>query len=195
MIVILDSGHNTKTAGKRSEDGKVIEAKYCHRLGKCVYDRLFGIEGVSVFHLDNDLGRNGATDNEELNYRIKMANAIASVAKSNKQDVCLVSIHLDAGAATARGASVFTAPNASKKSELLASEFANNIWLHKLEGNRACVIKEGNFGIISKTSCPAVLVECAFMTNIEDEKMLLSQEGFNNIVDMVTASIKSYIGC
>ena len=46
-------------------------------------------------------------------------------------------------------------------------------------------VKTGNFYVLRLTDCPAVLVETAFITNVEDEKLL----GDENIRDQFAAAI------
>ena len=53
--------------------------------------------------------------------------------------------------------------------------------------------KEKNFTIIYKANCPCVLTENFFMDTESDCKFLLSEEGFNRVVDLHVNSIIKYM--
>lgn len=194
MVIILDSGHNEKTAGKQSPDGSIKEWEYTYRLAEAVRKELLMKRGIQPWHLDADPAQNAGSDKNELNFRVKVANNLHSAFKTISEKVILVSIHLDAySSATPCGATVFVAPNASSASRELGNVFARNIKKYHLQGNRAEQLKTGNFAIIRDTSCPAILIECAFMTNPHDEEFLKSKDGFETIKTWILESLKEYI--
>lgn len=194
MFLILDSGHNEQTQGKRSDDGTIVEWEYTYLLAEAIREKLLLRADLNVMHLDNDRSRNGRTDSEELNWRVRLANAISDTNAKIGLDTMLISIHLDAHAnKEACGATVYIAEKASKATKMLSSYFATNIRKHHLEGNRACQIRTGNFAILRDTKCPAILVECAFMTNEHDKNFLKSKEGFESIVLFFVDSILKYL--
>lgn len=193
MILIVDSGHNEETLGKRSPDGRVVEYEYTRRIALEIMERFKKHPVVFPIYLDDDPARNGKSDEAELKMRIDKANTISKDAYKNLNQVLLLSIHLDASPnKNACGASVFISPNASSKSDFFARILRNKIVERNLAGNRVSLVKVAKFGIIHKTMCPAVLVECAFMTNKKDVDMLLTDAGFNNIVNMLCDSVSHY---
>lgn len=196
MLVILDSGHNVKTAGKRSADGTIREWQYCWNLAEWVRAQLLNeVKDVEVFHLDANPNPLGGSDVKELRGRVKLANLLTDFMKEYGEETILVSIHLDASEnKDASGASVWLAPTCSGKSLLLANHFVKNIYKSNLRGNRAAAMYRGNFAIIRDTQCPAVLIECAFMTNDADCEMLKTPAGERNIVNCIAQSIKDYLG-
>lgn len=53
--------------------------------------------------------------------------------------------------------------------------------------------KEENFYLLKNTICPAVLIENLFMTNKEDYKTLLSEEGQDKLTRVIVNSIKEIV--
>lgn len=95
--------------------------------------------------------------------------------------LAVISVHANAdGKASAKtpwtaagGHTVFIAKKASAVSEIMA----DLISLH-LDNSRDLTlrnrgVKRANFAILKKVSCPSVLVECGFMTNFDDYRMML----------------------
>lgn len=111
--------------------------------------------------------------NHETNSRYQ------SRIKPIKGDV-LLDIHLDAGSPTATGVGVFVHNNASELTLKAANELVTN--LSKATGlkNRGVKFEKdtarGKIGILSKAGI-TVLVELAFITNIEDMRKLHDNEG------------------
>lgn len=194
MIVLLEAGHNEETLGKRSPDGKIREYEYNLRIARKVQYILLNC-GISCLILDSDTKRNGATDAEELNKRVRLANDIRSMTDKDEMMI-LVSIHLDASDnVDARGMTCFVAPKSSRHSEQLARCININGKIKKLLGNRAQNADgflRGNFAIVRDTNMPAVLVECAFMTNKDDAELILKESGVCDIAKCITDGILDF---
>ena len=127
-----------------------------------------------------------------LESRVGFVNKLAKL-----EDVALVSVHANAAGDgkqwnAANGFTIFTSKNASKKSELLArcleSEFDDHFGgIIKSRG-----IKTANFTIIKQSKCPAVLVECGFMTHKSDVAFLSSGSGQRAIAAAIYAACAAY---
>lgn len=194
MIVLLEAGHNEETLGKRSPDGKIREFDYNLRIARKVQFNLTNC-GINCLILDSDTKRNGATDGAELNRRVKLANEIREMTDWC-ETIILVSIHLDASDnKEASGMTCFVAPNCSRQSEQLARCINVNGKIYKMLGNRAQNpdgFMRGNFAILRDTNMPAVLVECAFMTNADDAKRIMSESGLCDIAICLTNGILDF---
>ncbi len=55
-------------------------------------------------------------------------------------------------------------------------------------------LKEGGFDILKKTSCPAVVLELGFLSNLEEEKLLTSEECQNNEAKAIANGLMKYAG-
>lgn len=194
MICIIDNGHGSNTPGKCSPDKSIREYAYARKLAKAIAKRLKG-EGISYVMLTPE-----ETDTS-ITTRIKRAN---EVCKNNK-DCFLISIHLNAAGtgewAYAKGWSVFVSKNASKKSKQIAKTFTELAKEQGIMGNRS--VPSGGYwtwdwskydiALLKSTSCPAVLTENLFQDNKKDVEYLLSDEGFNTLVELHVAAIKQVI--
>lgn len=98
--------------------------------------------------------------------------------KPIKGDV-LLDIHLDAGVPTANGVGVFVHNNASELTLKAANELVTNLSNSMGLKNRGVKFEKdtarGKIGILSKSGI-TVLVELAFITNIEDMRKLHENE-------------------
>lgn len=54
-------------------------------------------------------------------------------------------------------------------------------------------VKTDRFYVLRNTDCPAVLVECAFISNSEDEALLASEQGKDDIARAIARGITAYV--
>lgn len=188
--VLIDNGHGVGTRGKRSPDGRLLEYKWAREIALRLSAKLteVGIESELICPEEQDTS---------LTVRVNRINAICAKGKQ----CILISVHVNAAGdgskwATASGWSGWIAPNASAKSKKLAKYLYEEAEKLNLKGNR-CVPAEkywvGNFAIVSKTKCPAVLTENMFQDNRHDVDYLLSEDGKNEIVLLHCNGIINYI--
>lgn len=191
MKILIDNGHGNNTAGKRSPDGRLMEWEYNRIIAKEVVKRLKqqGYDADLIVTEDKDIS---------LTERVNRVNTWCN--KLGTANVVFVSIHVNAapgsGWSTARGWVPYVAPNASAKSKELAQIFYDYAIKYKLQGNRSMPKEHyqiGNFTVIVKTKCPAVLTENLFQNNKEDVDYLLSDEGKNTIVELHVNGLKDYV--
>lgn len=107
-----------------------------------------------------------------LKARVDFVNKLAKL-----EDCVLISVHANAapgvGWTSANGFTVFISKGASVRSERLASMIHDEfIGITESRG-----IKRESFTIIKQVTCPAVLVECGFMTNRIDAEFMASDVG------------------
>lgn len=188
MKVLIDNGHGVHTRGKRSPDGRLIEAVFNRKVARELVARLHaqGVDAELLVPEDDDI---------PLAERCRRANEIAG-----RQKCILVSIHVNASARQgfheANGWTVLIAPRASAESAELARILYREASVRALLGNRYPTPEgylRGNLAILRDTRCPAVLTENMFMDNFENLEMLLSPFGFEAIVDLHVQGILKYL--
>ena len=54
-------------------------------------------------------------------------------------------------------------------------------------------VKTDRFYVLRNTDCPAVLVECAFISNSEDEALLASEQGKDGFARAIARGITNYV--
>ena len=90
-----------------------------------------------------------------------------------------------------RGAQVFYAPSEGSKQFALCAQKALGA-AHIASENRE--IKQADFVyLMNKVRCPAILVECGFISNFEEDRLLQSDEYQKRIICALCSAIMDYI--
>jgi N-acetylmuramoyl-L-alanine amidase len=196
-IVILDAGHGgihpiTKqyvTKGKRST---ILNNVYYEGVGnRDVVKRaaeLLNKKGVDTLFTV-------APDNYKdvsLSQRVKIANK--HYLKHNKKPF-LISVHSNGYKhSSAHGTEVFTSPGTTK------SDSIATIWMEEFnklfpdirkrtDFDDGDIDKEAKFTIITKTKCPAILIESMFHTNKKECEILASEAGRQKIAQVICNTV------
>lgn len=192
MKILIDNGHGSNTPGKCSPDRKLREYAWAREIAKRLENTLKakGLDAERIVTEETDIS---------INERVRRVNAICN--KVGTSNVLLVSIHINAagnsGWMSARGWSVWVAPNASTNSKRLAKCLYEEADKVGYKGNRCVPATKywvGNYGIVRDTKCPAVLTENLFQDNKEDVAILMSDTGKQAMVDIHVKGIMSYLG-
>ena len=195
MKVLIDPGHGIDTPGKRSPDGKFREYLWNRQVADLLGAKLIamGFDASPVVTETNDIS---------LSTRVQRVNKVCTqVGISN---VILVSIHANAagnGSKWMNGTAYesYTTPGETKSDELaecLYQAFAAAFPDKKMRKDMSDgdSDKESQFYIISKTKCPAVLLENFFYDNLEECTWLLQEETKERIADAAALGIARYLG-
>ena len=100
---------------------------------------------------------------------------------------CFVSIHCNAAVTTSASGFEVYFYNGSARGNLLANKIINRLQQQTLLLNRG--VKGSNFQVLRETNCPAVLVECGFLTNPQDERYLLGIIGQATIAQAIADAL------
>lgn len=192
MKILIDNGHGSDTAGKRSPDERLREYAYAREIAKRLEKTLYakGYDAERIVIEESDI---------KLSERCRRVNNICR--KVGSKNVLLVSIHNNAAGADgkwhdARGWSAHISLNASSGSRVLAgcliraAEVAG-VKVRKYSSQEP--YWRQNLAICRDTLCPAVLTENLFQDNKDDVDWLLSEEGMQTITDIHTNGIINYI--
>ena len=202
--IILGTAHLSTTLGKRSPDGRLLEAVYSREIVAAVAEKLKQKHTVFVDYapLNPQVSwRTGSWRTEqsrELNYRVTRVNSLCNTY--GKTNCVYVSIHVNAAGAdgkwhSAKGFTVFVSNNASTESKRLAKIFTADAIRSDLMGNRSIPTERywsANLYVLRQTYCPAVLTENLFQDNKEDVDFLLSDKGKKSIIDLHVDAINEY---
>jgi N-acetylmuramoyl-L-alanine amidase len=164
--IMIDAGHDENTPGKRSLDGSLREFQFNKVVVEKMVYMLNQYENVelSLAHNIHD------GIDQSLKERTDLANKI-------KVD-CYISIHANAGNTSARGIETYIHPNADSETYVLARAIHDNTVILTKQNNRG--IKRNDFHVLRETNMKAVLIECGFMTNVDDLHLLKS-EGYRHL--------------
>lgn len=189
MKILIDNGHGSNTAGKRSPDGRLLEYAYAREIAQRVVNELKnqGLDAELLVREEIDV---------PLQERCRRANEYKA------SEAILVSIHCNAAGMgdkwmDARGWEAWTTPGTTKADSLATCLYqaAGELGLKLREDNSdGDPDKEGHLYILKHSRCPAVLTENLFQDNREDVDFLLSDSGKNAITELHVRGIKKYLG-
>lgn len=194
MKILIDNGHGNNTSGKRSPDGKFLEAIYTREIAKKLQTDLIdrGYDAELITPEDDDI---------PLPERVRRVNL--ACLRYGKSNVILISIHVNAAGngskwMNAAGWSSYTCKGQTQSDKLAACLYESAI--KNFPGKRIRTDYsdndpdwEENFYILRKSHCVAVLSENFFMDNKSDLEYLLSRAGKQAIVDTHVAGIIEYL--
>lgn len=178
--IVIDPGHGGEPGaiGHKGSYEKDINL----RVAQKVYEQLYSFAEVKLTREDDR--RLGVTENEDLKARAKIANDF-------KADV-FVSIHCNAaGNPNTKGTEVFHFPGSVEGGKLAKAIQSSLIGIGGLVDRG---VKANNFAVLRETKMPAVLVELAFISNLEEEKLLSSDAFQNQAAKAIVNGIYSYLG-
>lgn len=190
LYVLIDNGHGIDTWGKRSPDEAIREYLYTRNLATAIYTELLKYEYIQPILITPEL------QDIPLSTRVKRINSYCS--KYGAKNCIMISLHLNAAGngqwTTATGWECYTTPKDNNSDRLATYLYFYASSILKGQKIRADYTdgdpdKEANFYIIKGANCPAVLTESFFMDSKKDYEYLLSEEGFNNIVDVHVKAI------
>lgn len=195
MKILIDNGHGSNTAGKRSPDGLFREYAYTREIAAEVTYQLRR-KGYDAELLVPELY------DVALIERVHRVNV--KCQSNGASNVLLVSIHCNAAGngkewKSARGWEAWTSPGQTEGDKLAEclygsalESFAPGTPIRSDWGD-GDFDKENHFTILSKTFCPAVLTENFFQDNKEDVEFMQSESGKKAIVKCHVNGIINYI--
>ena len=194
MRVLIDAGHGIDTPGKRSPDGSFLEYLWNRQVADLVLSRL------RASGLDADLV---VTETNDITLRTRAMRVNRICDRLGASNVLLVSIHANAAGngkswMYATGWECHTSPGKTKSdalAECFYKSFSNAFPEKRMRRDLSDgdSDKESNFYILTKTRCPAVLLENFFYDNREECAWLLLPGTRERIADAIVAGIKKYI--
>lgn len=181
--IVIDPGHGGEDSGSISQRG-VNEKDVVFKISSKLRDELMknNFEVYLTREWDKSLGN--TVKNDIINR--------AKIINESKADIFL-SIHLNASdIKSVKGVETYS-KFLDDKSYLLAESIQDE--LSSVEYTKDRGIKQTdqiNLGILRRTNVTGVLLELGFITNIEDEKFLISEEGQAIIINCILNGILNY---
>ena len=199
-VWILDNGHGGiidgvyQTAGKRSpvwEDGtQLFEGEFNRAVVKRIISlcEKEGIECINLVDTEKDMSLRWRTDKANDIYRERQ--------QSDGKKCIYVSVHANGfNKESAHGWSVYTTVGETKSdkiAQILYEKAKAEFPDHKMrmDTRDGDADKEANFWVLRKVVMPSILSENFFMTNREESKLQLSEEGRDRIAKIHFEMIK-----
>lgn len=184
MKIAIDDGHGSETSGKRTPefpDGTIMKENEFNRAVADYLECELKEQGFSPAQVAPE------RYDVPLNIRTKRANQI---------DADLyISIHANAagnGWGTANGIETYVHTNADMETVRIAEKIHSR--LIAATGRKDRGVKRSDFYVLRKTKMPAVLLECGFMTNMEEAKLLKSDHYRRKCAEAICRGICDFYG-
>ena len=169
--VVIDAGHGGKDAGTIGVDGtneKDINLQIALTL--CDYLNVCGITGVLIREGDYEIYKEGETrSRSDLYNRMDFINSV--------ENAVLISIHQNHFENEAEwGTQIWYSANDNMSSILADSILSNVKALLQPENKRSNKESDSSYYLLYKASVPSIMIECGFMSNINENKKLKDGE-------------------
>lgn len=181
-VIVLDAGHGATDGGAVGISGaleKDINLKIATRLKK-----LLEKTGAKVILTREDDSPIAETKREDMKKR-------KSIKENSSADI-FVSIHMNKfPQAKYSGAQVFYAKD--DKSRILGEDIQSEMKaILNPENNRVAKATDGSIYILKESTVPSVIVECGFLSNPQEEKLLKQSEYQDKVAWAVYSGILKY---
>ncbi len=189
--IVIDAGHGGEDGGCVSADG-ILEKDLNLEVAKRVAEMLnsMGYNTILTRSEDKMLYDAYGDDYEGRKKTYDLKNRL-KLARENEADM-LVSIHMNKfPAAQYHGLQVYYSKN-TPESELIARDIQSfcKAYLQK-DNEREIKAAGSNIYLLNRAEMPAVLVECGFLSNAEETKMLCDDEYKGKLCFVIAAAIMS----
>jgi len=192
-VIIIDPGHGGIDGGAVGA-GDVLEKDINLAISLLLRDMLTitGFEVVMTREDDRSIHDEDVTGvrrqkRSDLHNRLE-------IAEAHYPNVIFLSIHQNRFQdASSRGAQIFHSPNHAD-SERLARILQDTIIEMVQPDNTRDIKKAGdNLFLMDRMQCPAVLIECGFLSNIQDTKELTDPEYQKRLAFAIFVSVLRYL--
>ena len=187
IVIAIDAGHGGPDGGTVGTKTGVVESDlnliYAKKLTK--YLESFGITVVNTRTTQKGLCE-GTEDDFKL---VDMKKRIEIINASNAQ--LLISIHMNKfSSSSENGAQVFFKQN-DVESERLANGIKDML-VANFDNARKLALG-GDFYILNNSKMPGVIVECGFLSNETEEKLLQQEDYQNKMCYSIYSGIINYL--
>lgn len=187
-IVVIDPGHGGFDPGKVGVND-VLEKDINLSISKKLKEKLEA-EGIEVLMTrSEDCGLYSSTDSNKK--RTDMQKRVEIINTSNA--AIAVSIHQNSfSQESSKGAQVFY-HESSEKGKVLGETLQEVIKSEIADGNHRVAKSNDSYYMLRKTQCPLVIVECGFLSNYEEAKLLTEDEYQDKMATAILDGIKKYL--
>lgn len=187
-VVVIDAGHGGKDPGKVGVNGaleKEINLQIALRLKSLLEQNDVAV--VLTREEDKDLASEQTTSRKNEDLRARVALIAAA------EPMVMVSIHQNSyPEEEVDGAQVFYY-SGSDSGKMLGSIIQNNLKSEIDDGNHRVAKANKEYYLLKKATCPAVIVECGFLSNPAEAALLVTEEYQEKLAFSIHLGIMEYI--
>ena len=189
--IVVDAGHGAPDGGAVSSDG-VEEAGLNLEIAEKLRDALED-EGFLVIMTREDENNIADADKQKSLREMKSSdlNNRVNIANNSGADI-MISIHMNKfEGGSSWGWQTFYSKN-SDEGKRLASLVQSSIQKNIDRVNKRVALSIEGIKIVDKTNIPVIIVECGFLSNAEDLRLLQTEEYQNKIVIGIIDGVKEF---
>lgn len=178
-VVVVDAGHGSVDSGACYEN---LEEKHINLQVAFFVKELLEQSNIKVVMTRTDDSLYNQNRNDDLIHRVKVTNDI--------NPDCFVSIHVNKYPTSEPfgGQAYYFAGEASK---LLAEKIQHELKFIQPENYRS--IGTGNYLVLKRTNCPAVIVEIGFISNPNDRQRITNRDEQYRIAKAIRNGVVNYL--
>lgn len=184
--IVIDAGHGGRDGGTVGKQSGITESKLNLRYAKTL-ERLCHDYGIGVVMTRKDM--NGLYDENASNKKKSEMEKRKNIINNSGADL-MISLHMNSfPLSSCSGAQVFYGRGKSSGERL-----AKSVQLSLCQGfsNARGYVTVGDYFVLNYSTIPAVLVECGFLSNPEEEKNLQNKEYEERFCYALLAGILAY---
>ena len=185
--VVIDAGHGGSDPGSIGYKTKVHESDINLKMTYMLKNKLEGA-GINVVLTRKD--DNALIPGSGRKWKREDMEARKEIIKNLRPNM-VISLHQNSYTNhSLRGAQVFydkTSDISKKIADFIQEQFKENL------DKSIKATSPGDYFMLKCTTAPSVIVECGFLSNEEDEKLLLNEEYQEKIVDCIYKGIVNFL--
>lgn len=180
--IVVDAGHGGPDGGAVGTETGVVEAGLNLEVAMRLADRLTE-RGMVVIMTRVDEDALGPTKRADVDERIEIFN--------QKEVDLVVSVHMNKFPdRSVSGARAYYMTGSEQGSKLAQSVIDA---INDATGAPHRLANPGDYFVVRECSCPAVLVECGFLSNAADEQLLQQSDYQDTLADAIATGILAYL--
>lgn len=186
-IIVIDPGHGGFDPGKIGVD-EVLEKDINLSISLKLRD-LLEKEGYQIIMTrTEDCGLYQSTDSNKK--RADLKNRVDLINNSNA--ALAISIHQNSfNQESSKGAQVFY-HESSEKGKFCAELMQETMKEKLADGNHRMARANDSYYMLRKTQCPLIIIECGFLSNYEEEKLLEQDEYQKKLAGAIRDGVNRY---
>lgn len=186
--VVIDAGHGGIDGGAVGSTTKVSESELNLDISKKLKTLFESVGFIVVLTRENSDGLYG---DESPGFKKRDMQKRAEIIRESDPNV-LISVHLNKYTSSSRrGAQVFYKSD-SESSKNLADSIQKNL-NQKLSVKKNYTALKGDYFLLNTSKCTAVIVECGFLSNKEEEQLLCNEDYRQNIASVIFEGTINYL--
>lgn len=189
-IVVIDAGHGGIDGGTIAPDGGT-EKELNLDLSKRLYSlfKFSGIDCIMTRWDDKMLADESMKSHRKMTDLKNRLIKVSEIAETGR-DVLLVSIHMNNFHISKYSGLQVWYSSYDERSKSIAEQIQadTKVWLDE-DNNRAVKKADSSIYLLDRATFPAVLIECGFLSNPEEYKLLSTPEYRNKLASTIYTSI------